>query len=428
MHGAEYLPFAERGAYSPDTLSAFYAHLRQQDHAGFVDERTGYHVVHRYQDVGQLLKGHSVVGDTPDSAIDNSTTLDPYVSKARIASNPACWQGLANLVRYTTPATANAAGETHRIVKRAVYDGESLTSLNRSFTERNYGLHVERVAQLSIQNLKQQFESQEVVDLSEAFVRPYVTNVIAKVVGFEGHDDEIKEWSDAQSALLGRDLSRKELSAAISGLGGLARACHDLALSRRLRPQKDLTSLMVGPKHHLEPVLAGSTIMNLIAAGYATTYGTLLNSMRYLSTSQGRHHWDRLDEAGYNKVLVPELTRMETGLVGWRRKAAHAIELSDGSFIEAGRNILLLIGAANRDAVFESPDTFDVTRARTPQQLSFGRGPHLCMGRELANLEMGVALRALRRAFPTLRVLPTAEIQYDPDMLFRTPQELPVIR
>lgn len=426
MSNVEQLPFSQPGAYEPDSLRAFYGALRNSEQVGFYDTQTGYYVVHSYADVQQLLLGRDAATDRPTNAIDTTTTLDPHNSKVQLASNPACWPGIVDLARYATPATANASGEVHRAVKAAVYDSESSVSLNRFNTAGSYGARIEGIAQATIDTFEDHLKTEGTIDISAAFVRPLVSNVIAEVVGFKGQGEAVKQWSDAQSSLLGRQLSWRERPAAVRGLGDLARACHALAAERRAQPRKDLMSLLVGRKHNLPDTLAGSTAMNLIAAGYATTYGTLLNSLRRLSSSDDRHHWDNLAEPNYDKALVPELARLETGLVGWRRHAAKEITLSDGSVIPARKNILLLLGAANCDTNFDDPDIVQLRRPRKPQAVSFGLGEHLCMGREMANLEIGIALKALRRRFPTLHVPQGSSISYDADVLFRTPQSLPV--
>lgn len=64
--------------------------------------------------------------------------------------------------------------------------------------------------------------------------------------------------------------------------------------------------------------------------------------------------------------------------------------------------MLAMIGAANRDpAVFERPDELDIGRTgRAP--LSFGAGPHVCLGAALTAMEAQAVLRALARRWPLL--------------------------
>jgi cytochrome P450 len=64
--------------------------------------------------------------------------------------------------------------------------------------------------------------------------------------------------------------------------------------------------------------------------------------------------------------------------------------------------MIFAINAAHRDpAVYERPDESDITRNVMPA-VSFGQGPHSCIGNWLANTELGAARRLLMRRLPDL--------------------------
>jgi cytochrome P450 len=66
-----------------------------------------------------------------------------------------------------------------------------------------------------------------------------------------------------------------------------------------------------------------------------------------------------------------------------------------GTRVPAGARIALLPASANRDErVFTQPEVFDLDRD-TSKELSFGHGPHFCLGAPLARLEITVALEEL---------------------------------
>ena len=69
----------------------------------------------------------------------------------------------------------------------------------------------------------------------------------------------------------------------------------------------------------------------------------------------------------------------------------------DGVAIPAGTHLTMLLAAGNSDpAMFTDPDRFDITRPR-PTPLTFGAGPHYCLGASLARAEMAEALPILVR-------------------------------
>ena len=87
--------------------------------------------------------------------------------------------------------------------------------------------------------------------------------------------------------------------------------------------------------------------------------------------------------------------------------------------------VLAVIGAANRDEQrYDDPDRFDIERDPQPH-ISFGFGPHLCLGLHLARTEMRVALEQLLLRLPDIRLDDTdAHIE---GIVFRSPTQLPVV-
>ena len=69
-----------------------------------------------------------------------------------------------------------------------------------------------------------------------------------------------------------------------------------------------------------------------------------------------------------------------------------------------GQQVLLLIGAANRDPeAFPDPDVLDLTRTAR-SHMSFGRGIHHCLGAPLARMEGQIAFGKLLERFPHMRL------------------------
>jgi cytochrome P450 len=89
------------------------------------------------------------------------------------------------------------------------------------------------------------------------------------------------------------------------------------------------------------------------------------------------------------------------------RVARHDCELG-GVAIPAGTNVSVSVAAANRDpAHYPEPDRFDPTR-KNISHLTFGGGPHVCLGMPLARMETTVAITALIDRLPGLRLDPNA--------------------
>ncbi len=109
------------------------------------------------------------------------------------------------------------------------------------------------------------------------------------------------------------------------------------------------------------------------------------------------------DQAGIAGRAAAEILRYEPPVQLVVRTALEPTELA-GITIGAGSMVFGLIAAANRDPdQVERPETFDVTRERVPS-LSFGAGPHYCLGAYLAALQGEVLFPRLLRRFPGLRL------------------------
>jgi cytochrome P450 len=119
-------------------------------------------------------------------------------------------------------------------------------------------------------------------------------------------------------------------------------------------------------------------------------------------------HPDQWEALRRNPQLVPravhESLRVESPVRGFSRLTTQAAAVS-GMQIPAGVRVLVNYASANRDERhYASPDTFDVNRDAI-DHLGFGHGPHVCMGRNLALLEMSILLQALVKGVESFELI-----------------------
>ena len=98
-------------------------------------------------------------------------------------------------------------------------------------------------------------------------------------------------------------------------------------------------------------------------------------------------------------MLIPnainEVIRIESPIQGFSRVAAQDFDL-DGSVIPGGSRVVILFGSANRDERYwGNPEEFDVTRRNAADHLGFGFGEHVCIGNNLARMEIAALFTAL---------------------------------
>ena len=97
-----------------------------------------------------------------------------------------------------------------------------------------------------------------------------------------------------------------------------------------------------------------------------------------------------------------------------------------GIDIPAGRELNVFLGSANRDERhYAEPDRFDIHRTPAPH-MSFGSGPHMCLGMHLARMETHVALNAILERLHDLRLDPETARPRIVGSVFRSPDTLPV--
>ncbi|MFG2780257.1 cytochrome P450 [Streptomyces prunicolor] len=155
----------------------------------------------------------------------------------------------------------------------------------------------------------------------------------------------------------------------------------------------------------------------LLIAGHETTTHFIGNATLALlrhphAAEQLRKRPDLLPAA------VEELLRYDAPVQLMLRRARHDLDLA-GRTIDEGQTVLLVCGAANRDpAVFPDPHVLDFERPGG-RHMSFGHGPHFCLGAALARLEGTIVLEALLTRLPDLRLDTTEPPKWQRSLNFR---------
>jgi cytochrome P450 len=169
--------------------------------------------------------------------------------------------------------------------------------------------------------------------------------------------------------------------------------------------------------------LLGNCVL-LLAAGHGTTTHLIGNGTLALLK-----HPDQLqqlkDDLSLIAPAIEELLRYDSPVQMTSRLAKEDLEFG-GKRIGAGQEVLMCLGAANRDpAQFSDPDQLNLRRTEN-RYLSFGYGLHFCLGAPLARVEAEIAFSTLLRHFKELR-LETEVLEWVPSLVFRGLRELPIV-
>ena len=196
------------------------------------------------------------------------------------------------------------------------------------------------------------------------------------------------------------------------------------------RPGDDLISTLVhacdGQTNALTREELATIMLQMLFAGHETTTNLLGNSFRRLLAD--RASWEAIcRDPGLIPNAVEEVLRFDSSVIAWRHKTKQEVEIGDVR-LSANAKLLLLLGSANRDpAVFPNPDHFDIRRPNAREHLSFGFGPHNCLGAPLARWEARVVLEEVSRRLPTLRLAEDARLEFPASISMRGPRSLSVV-
>jgi cytochrome P450 len=187
----------------------------------------------------------------------------------------------------------------------------------------------------------------------------------------------------------------------------------------------DLLSILIGAEDRGE--LSARDVLEqvglLFAAGHTTTSSAVALSL--LALMRQRDQWELLcRQPTLAERAVEECLRYDNTIQGNRRTTRSDYRLGDIT-LPAGSLIFAWQGSANRDESKWGPtaDRLDLTRAGTNENLSFGSGPHLCLGAWLARAEMAAVLQAIAVRFPSVE-LAESEIGWQPLLTMRGPTSL----
>lgn len=229
--------------------------------------------------------------------------------------------------------------------------------------------------------------------------------VICDILGVPAEDrDRFSHWSDA--FLNVTRFTREQSDAAHAEFTDYMSA--HIAL-KRAAPGDDLLSMLITDDCMSDDLLR-STAMGLLVAGHETTANMIGKMVAMLLADPSR--WERLSQdPSLVRTTVEEALRFDANLgFGLRRYLTEEIEVA-GETLPRGTTVVCSMPAANRDErAFSAADEMLLTRSPNPH-LTFGAGPHSCLGQSLARTELQVALEVLLRKLPGLHLaVPVEEL------------------
>lgn len=277
------------------------------------------------------------------------------------------------------------------------------TLVNKAFTRRTIEQLRPHIEEL-VADLLDQIAGRSEMDVIEDFAYPLPALVICELMGVPVEDrDRFKGMSADIAPILDVETSPEALNKAIQTAGLFIMYFADLIEKRRADPQDDLLSALVaaeeaGDRLTMEELL-GLCVLVFIA-GHETTQNLIGNGLLALLKNRSQLEMLR-DNPVLSRNAIEELLRYDSPVQLTARNALEDVVIS-GETITKGQVAVVLLGAGNRDpAIFDEPDTLDITREKIPV-ISFGGGVHFCLGAPLARIEGQIAFRELLNRFPNI--------------------------
>ena len=249
------------------------------------------------------------------------------------------------------------------------------------------------------------FPQDEPFDLVNAFVEPIVGFGICQRAGYDEQDHtQVMNWGRVVTKIfVGLDAADQDWVG--DGFKAMFDHLDEVIAARQAAPQDKVIDQLIAA--HNDGSMSYNELRammgNIVSGGYGTTQHALIWLMWYLHNLP-----ETLAQVRANPALIEtarkELLRLEPPVEGTFRTAMQDLE-AGGCPLHKDDTFMISIMSSNRDpSLFDAPDTFQLDRDNR-RLMSFGAGPHRCLGAHLANAIVEEAALALLACAPSLRLV-----------------------
>lgn len=371
------------------------------------------------------LPGGVVVWSVNSYSVIKKLLTDPQVTKSARNHWPAfingeippdwemiSWVAMDNMV--------TAYGKDHVRLRKLV---------GKAFTPRRTEAIRPRVVELTKELLDglEAAEPGEVVDLRARFAYPLPARLVADLIGMS--EEARAKTASVIDMMVDTTVTPSQAQAVLQGWRD---AMADLIADKRANPAEDITSDLIAAQDEdgsrLSEAELTDTIFAILGAGSETTINFFDNAITALLTHPDQLKLVTSGAASWDDV-IDETLRVQSPLAHLPlRYAVEDLKL-DGVTISKGDPILVNYSAVGRDPELhgEGASEFDITRA-DKEHLSWGYGPHFCLGAGVARMVARIGLSSLFERFPNLGLAVSEdELQPLPTFIMNGHRSLPIL-
>lgn len=341
-------------------------------------------LVTKYADVMAISRNAKVFINGDNNLVLNTQAGDAFLRKA----NGGKLRSMNSLAFMDRP-------------EYAVYRGLTATS----FMPGRIGKLEAGIREIARNSVAEMLDREGDFDFVRDFAMHYPLRVISSMLGVP-QEDEAYTLSLTQRLFGGPpDADQKSelpptMDAAARNWRETLEEFHDyfrgISNARRRDPKDDLISLIANTKLEGAGIREDYELDYYVAiatAGHDTTTSSTAGGMLGMLRAPEQFAALRAD-VSLTHGFVDEAIRWSVPIKHFMRTASEDIEVG-GQQIRANDRLFLSYPSANRDPdFFSNPDAFDIRRSPN-QHLSFGNGPHMCLGQHLAKLDMRVLFEEL---------------------------------
>ncbi len=307
-------------------------------------------------------------------------------------------------------------GSHHRRLRMLV-----LREFSRQFVKKHQAMIQQYVDRL----LEPLLEKQD-VDFVTELAAHVPGHIIGNILGVPDADcPQLRIWSENIVQYFDADRTEANKQLAETATTEFKDYLVRLIAAREHKPQDDLLSVLIRAKHagELDETELISLSLLILAGGHGSTIDVLGTGLLALLSHPDQHKKLRSAPA-LTGTAIHEMFRYDSPLPFFHRYASEEVEVM-GQIYPKGTKFGLLYGSANRDpAQFPNADTFDIERSPN-RHIAFGRGAHLCLGNNLARLDMEIIFKTLLARTSDIEC-DTDQVSYKPGLAARGLLALPV--
>ncbi len=286
----------------------------------------------------------------------------------------------------------NLSGERHRRLRRIVASRFSPPAANRW----------RPVMRGILEQLWAELESASSGELVADLAKPYPSLTIAAVLGAPAEDaPRLHYWSTWVQRQFDISALSTELPRIERAVAEVYEYVEGLLTHRRTHPADDLLSTLLTAEDEGDRLSHEECVnlaLNVLAGGVDTTQAELSHALRLFAG-----HPEQWALLGESPELVPqavqEALRVEPITPFTARICVEDVEHRGVTF-PAGTIVAICVERGNRQ--LDDGEIFDISATRDGRLLTFGAGPHFCLGANLARAELEEAIGFLAPRLPGL--------------------------